>query len=67
MIDITNDKFWESDYELPKRKEFKESSLKKFISEHKFMTAMLISLVVLTATNTWLIYNFISVLRNFKA
>ena len=62
MIDITKDEFWDSKYEEISRIKTKENKVKQFIIKHKIITALLISLSILVAINTILIYNFVIML-----
>ena len=62
MIDITKDEFWDSKYEEISRIKTKENKVKQFIIKHKIITALLISLSILVAINTILIYNFFRIL-----
>ena len=64
MIDITNDKFWESDYEIKKRTESRTMKFKSFIAEHKVISASIICLVICVITNVYLIYSFFHILKN---
>ena len=57
MIDITKDEFWDAKYE-----ERKENKVKQFIIKHKIITTLLVSLSILVAINTILIYNFFRIL-----
>ena len=59
MVDITKDEFWDSKF---KEKSKTESKAKQFIIKHKIVTALLISLSILVAINTILIYNFVIML-----
>lgn len=59
MVDITKDEFWDSKFE---EKSKTESKAKQFIIKHKIITALLISLGILVAINTILIYNFVIML-----
>ena len=61
MVDITKDEFWDSKFE---EKSKTESKAKQFIIKHKIVTALLISLSILVAINTILIYNFFRILSN---
>ena len=64
MIDITKDEFWSNAYEEVNRKANKSSKLLNIIKRHKFITVLLISLGILIAINTVLIYNFFRILTN---
>ena len=66
MIDITKDEFWDSKYEETSRIERKENKVKQFIIRHKIITALLITLSILIATNTILIYNFFRILGTIR-
>ena len=66
MIDITKDEFWDSKYEETSRIERKENKVKQFIIRHKIITALLITLSILIATNTILIYNFFRILDTLR-
>ena len=63
MVDITKDEFWDSKYE---EKSKTESKAKQFIIKHKIITALLISLSILVAINTILIYNFFRILGTIR-
>lgn len=63
MVDITKDEFWDSKYE---EKSKTESKAKQFIIKHKIITALLISLSILVAINTILIYNFFRILGSIR-
>ena len=62
MVDITKEEFWDSKYEEISKIERKENKVKQFIIKHKIITALLISLSILMAINTILIYNFFIIL-----
>ena len=62
MVDITKDEFWDSKYEETSRIERKENKVKQFIIKHKIITTLLVSLSILVAINTILIYNFFRIL-----
>lgn len=62
MIDITKDEFWDTKYEETSRIERKENKVKQFIIKHKIITTLLVSLSILVAINTILIYNFFRIL-----
>lgn len=62
MIDITKDEFWDAKYEETSRIERKENKVKQFIIKHKTITTLLVSLSILVAINTILIYNFFRIL-----
>ena len=62
MIDFTNDEFWDAKYEETSRIERKENKVKQFIIKHKIITTLLVSLSILVAINTILIYNFFRIL-----
>lgn len=64
MVDITKEEFWENRYEEVSKKEKQNSKIKEFISRHKVITTILISLGILMTVNTILIYNFFKVLTN---
>ncbi|MBQ3145485.1 MAG: hypothetical protein IJB90_02790 [Clostridia bacterium] len=64
MIDITKDEFWENRYGEVEKQEKKNSKLLNTIKKHKIITALLISLGILMAINTVLIYNFFKILTN---
>lgn len=64
MVDITKEEFWENRYEEVSKKEKQNSKIKEFISKHKVITILLISLGILMTVNTILIYNFFSILTN---
>lgn len=66
MVDITKEEFWDSKYEETSRIERKENKVKQFISNHKIITALLISLSILMAINTILIYNFFIILGTIR-
>ena len=63
MVDITKDEFWDSKFE---EKSKTESKAKQFIIKHKIVTALLISLSILVAINTILIYNFFRILGSIR-
>lgn len=62
MIDITKDEFWDAKYEETSRIERKENKVKQIIIKHKIITTLLVSLSILVAINTILIYNFFRIL-----
>ncbi len=62
MVDITKEEFWENRYEEVSKKEKQNSKIKEFISRHKVITTLLISLGILMTVNTILIYNFFKIL-----
>ncbi len=64
MVDITKDEFWENKYEEVVTKEKKNNKVKDFITRHKIITTLLISLSVLITANVILIYNFFKILAN---
>ena len=66
MVDITKEEFWDSKYEETSRIEKKENKVKQFIINHKITTALLISLSILIAINTILIYNFFIILGTIR-
>lgn len=66
MVDITKEEFWDSKYEEISKIERKENKVKQFIINHKIITALLISLSILIAINTTLIYNFFIILRTIR-
>jgi hypothetical protein len=66
MVDITKEEFWDSKYEETSRIEKKENKVKQFIINHKIITALLISLSILIAINTILIYNFFIILGTIR-
>lgn len=66
MVDITKEEFWDSKYEETSRIERKENKVKQFINNHKIITALLISLSILMAINTILIYNFFIILGTIR-
>ena len=66
MVDITKEEFWDSKYEETSRIEKKENKVKQFIINHKTITALLISLSILMAINTILIYNFFIILGTIR-
>lgn len=66
MVDITKEEFWDSKYEETSRIEKKENKVKQFIINHKTITALLISLSILIAINTILIYNFFIILGTIR-
>ena len=66
MVDITKEEFWDSKYEETSRIEKKENKVKQFIINHKIITALLISLSILMAINTILIYNFFIILGTIR-
>ncbi len=66
MIDITKDEFWDAKYEETSRIERKENKVKQFIIKHKIITTLLVSLSILVAINTILIYNFFRILGNIR-
>ena len=62
MIDITREEIWENrDVQIEKNKNGK---LKKFILNHKILTALITALGILITTNTILICNFLKILTN---
>ena len=66
MIDITKDEFWDAKYEETSRIERKENKVKQFIIKHKIITTLLVSLSILVAINTILIYNFFRILGTIR-
>lgn len=66
MVDITKEEFWDSKYEETSRIERKENKVRQFINNHKIITALLISLSILIAINTILIYNFFIILGTIR-
>ena len=66
MVDITKEEFWDSKYEEISKIERKENKVKQFIINHKIITALLISLSILMAINTILIYNFFIILGTIR-
>lgn len=66
MVDITKEEFWDSKYEETSRIEKKENKVKQFIINHKIIIALLISLSILIAINTILIYNFFIILGTIR-
>ena len=66
MVDITKEEFWDSKYEEISKIERKENKVKQFIIKHKIITALLIGLSILIATNTILIYNFFIILGTIR-
>ena len=64
MIDITKDEFWENRYQEVYKKEKENSKIKEFILKHKIITMLLISLGILMAVNTILIYKFLDILNS---
>ncbi len=64
MVDITKDEFWENKYEEVVTKEKKNNKVKDFITRHKIITTLLVSLSVLITANVILIYNFFKILAN---
>lgn len=63
MIDITNDKFWEADYEIKKREPAKTNIVRNFMHEHKIISASLICLGICVIMNACLIYSFFKILN----
>jgi len=63
MIDITNDKFWEAEYEIKRREPKKTNILGTFIHEHKIISASLICLGICVIMNACLIYSFFKILN----
>ncbi len=66
MIGITKDEFWDAKYEETSRIERKENKVKQFIIKHKIITTLLVSLSILVAINTILIYNFFRILGTIR-
>lgn len=66
MIDIAKDEFWDAKYEETSRIERKENKVKQFIIKHKIITTLLVSLSILVAINTILIYNFFRILGTIR-
>lgn len=64
MVDITKEEFWDNRYEEVSKKEKQDSKIKEFISKHRMITTLLISLGILMTVNTILIYNFFRMLMN---
>lgn len=64
MVDITKEEFWENKYEEVNKKEKKNNIVKEFITKHKLITILLISLSILMITNIVLIYNFFRIFIN---
>ena len=63
MIDITNDKFWEVEYEIKRRETKKTNIFGNFIHEHKIISASLICLGICVIMNACLIYSFFKILN----
>lgn len=62
MVDITKDEFWESKFEEASKKRKKDSKLKIFINEHKWVMLLIASFTLLAISNGLLIYNFFRIL-----
>ncbi len=63
MIDITKDEFWENRYDELSKTEKKRNKVIDYITKHKILTILLISLGILMTINTILIYNFFRILN----
>ena len=62
MVDITKDEFWESKFEEVSKKRKKDSKLKSYINEHKWIMLLIASFTLLAISNGLLIYNFFRIL-----
>lgn len=62
MVDITKDEFWENKYEEVITNEKKNNKVKDFITRHKIITTLLVTLTTLIIANVILIYNFFRIL-----
>ena len=64
MVDITKEEFWENRSEEVSKFEKDSNKVKEFITKHKIVTTLLVSLGILMTVNTILIYNFFKILTN---
>lgn len=62
MIDITKEEFWENRNREVSEVIKSNSKIKEFILNHKILTMLLVSLVLLITVNTILIYKFFIIL-----
>lgn len=63
MIDITKEEFWDNKYEEVSKTEKSTNRVSEFITKHKVITVLLVSLGLLITANTILIYNFFKILE----
>lgn len=63
MIDITKEEFWDNKYEEVSKTEKRTNRVTKFVTKHKIITVLLVSLGLLITANTILIYNFFKILE----
>lgn len=63
MIDITKEEFWDNKYEEVSKTEKRNNRVSEFITKHKVITVLLVSLGLLITANTILIYNFFKILE----
>ncbi len=64
MIDITKEEFWDNKYEEVSKTEKRNNRVAEFITKHKVITVLLVSLGLLITANTILIYNFFKIFIN---
>lgn len=64
MIDITKEEFWDNKYEEVSKTEKRANRVSEFITKHKVITVLLVSLGLLITANTILIYNFFKIFIN---
>ena len=63
MVDITKDEFWENKHEEVSKSKKRNSKLKKYIEEHKWMILLFASFSLLAISNGLLVYNFFRIIR----
>lgn len=63
MIDITKEEFWDNKYEEVSKTEKRTNRVTEFVTKHKIITVLLVSLGLLITANTILIYNFFKILE----
>lgn len=63
MIDITKDEFWENKYEEITKENKKTNLFKEFITNHKIISILLMTLSILITINTILIFKFFEIIE----
>ena len=63
MVDITKDEFWENKCKEVYRNKRRNSKLKKYIDEHKWLILLFASFSLLAISNGLLVYNFFKIIR----
>jgi len=63
MIDITKDEFWDTPKEEVVKKEWKTNTIKKFILNHKMLSASIVIFTVCICANIVLIYGFFRMIK----